>query len=591
MDDFGLPMSFGKKAAPKRNNVRGKVEQTKRADATPAVEETTARKRPHSDITTEDVPGPTPAETIKQESGTEPNVPAPVARNSKGIVDDAEDDDDDDEDDGSGALEEQDMPVSHEIILKDHSKAITALAIDSSGARVATGAHDYDVKLWDFGGMDGRLKPFATFEPNGSYPVHHVEFSPDSKSLLVISGTHQPKLYTRDGEDGVAFNKGDPYIRDMRHTKGHVADITSGAWNPTSSTEFITASNDSTIRIWDATVRTAHKSVIVVRSKERGARTKVTACAFSADGKTIAGACEDGTVHIWDARGNLARPSRSCETAHEKGVGAVSGMAFSRDGTHLVTRGGDDTVKLWDTRSLRKPLFTASFLPNAYPETNIIFSPDDKTILTGLSVQKDSAAKGEIVVLNREDLTEKKRIPVSEGSVIKVAWHSRINQLLATTSLGSCHVLYSPTSSIHGALLPLAKMPRQKARDQVYTSDLPPVIMTPHALPMFRDEDYRQTKRKKEKERADPVKSHKPQEPLKGAGRGGRVGASATQHLVQHMFRNTMRDEDPREALLKYADKEGTDPVYTKAWQQNQPNPVFDNRGATTDKKDDESKE
>lgn len=84
---------------------------------------------------------------------------------------------------------------------------------------------------------------------------------------------------------------------------------------------------------------------------------------------------------------------------------------------------------VWDTRSLRKPLFTASFLPNAYPETNIIFSPDDKTILTGLSVQKDSGTKGEIVVLNREGLTEKKRIPVSEGSVIKVAWHSRINQV------------------------------------------------------------------------------------------------------------------------------------------------------------------
>jgi hypothetical protein len=35
----------------------------------------------------------------------------------------------------------------------------------------------------------------------------------------------------------------------------------------------------------------------------------------------------------------------------------------------------------------------------------------------------------------------------------------------------------------------------------------------------------------------DPVKSQKPQEPLTGAGKGGRVGASATQHVVQSMFR------------------------------------------------------
>ena len=64
--------------------------------------------------------------------------------------------------------------------------------------------------------------------------------------------------------------------------------------------------------------------------------------------------------------------------------------------------------------------------------------------------------------------------------------------------------------------------------------------MTPHALPMFKDEDYRQTKRQRDKQSM----TRKPEEPLKGAGKGGRVGSSATQHLVQHMFKNTMRDED-----------------------------------------------
>jgi hypothetical protein len=93
------------------------------------------------------------------------------------------------------------------------------------------------------------------------------------------------------------------------------------------------------------------------------------------------------------------------------------------------------SLVVWDMRSLRKPLATADFLPNAYPQTNVIFAPDDRTILTGLSVTKGSGKKGEIVVLNRDDLTEKRRIPISEGSVIKVAWHSRINQVCPTTPL------------------------------------------------------------------------------------------------------------------------------------------------------------
>jgi hypothetical protein len=50
-------------------------------------------------------------------------------------------------------------------------KVVSAIAVDPSGARIATGSHDYDTKLWDFGGMDSRLKPFKSFEANGNYHV------------------------------------------------------------------------------------------------------------------------------------------------------------------------------------------------------------------------------------------------------------------------------------------------------------------------------------------------------------------------------------------------------------------------------------
>jgi hypothetical protein len=64
-------------------------------------------------------------------------------------------------------------------------------------------------------------------------------------------------------------------------------------------------------------------------------------------------------------------------------------------------------------------------------------------------------------------------------------------------------------------------------------------------------------KRKREKERADPMKSKKPEQPLNGPGSQGRIqGASNfTQFVMQTHTRNTMREEDPREAILKYADK------------------------------------
>ena len=38
---------------------------------------------------------------------------------------------------------------------------------------------------------------------------------------------------------------------------------------------------------------------------------------------------------------------------------------------------------VWDTRTLKKPLFVAENLPSQNPETNLIFSPDEKFLLTG----------------------------------------------------------------------------------------------------------------------------------------------------------------------------------------------------------------
>lgn len=72
----------------------------------------------------------------------------------------------------SASLDSADFPLSHELVLRDHTKVVSALALDPSGARIISGSHDYDCKLWDFGGMSGStVKPFKTWEPAGTYYV------------------------------------------------------------------------------------------------------------------------------------------------------------------------------------------------------------------------------------------------------------------------------------------------------------------------------------------------------------------------------------------------------------------------------------
>lgn len=79
--------------------------------------------------------------------------------------------DPDEEYDVPGQADLPEFPITHELILKDHTKVVSALALDPSGARVLSGSHDYDCKLWDFGGMDQRCKPFKSWEPAESYHV------------------------------------------------------------------------------------------------------------------------------------------------------------------------------------------------------------------------------------------------------------------------------------------------------------------------------------------------------------------------------------------------------------------------------------
>lgn len=92
------------------------------------------------------------------------------------------------DEDAEDAEELPPFPISHEAFLKEHKKVVSALAVDPSGARFASGSHDYDVKLWDFGGMGGGVgRPFKSFEPAESYyvsPVHPV-------STFVVASTCQ----------------------------------------------------------------------------------------------------------------------------------------------------------------------------------------------------------------------------------------------------------------------------------------------------------------------------------------------------------------------------------------------------------------
>lgn len=470
------------------------------------------------------------------------------------------------------------LPLSNEIVLKGHTKVVSTIAVDHTGSRVLSGSYDYTVRMYDFQGMNSRLQSFRQLEPFEGHQVRNLSWSPTSDRFLCVTGSAQAKIYDRDGLTLGEFVKGDMYIRDLKNTKGHISGLTYGEWHPKTKETILTSSEDGSLRVWDVNDFKSQKQVIKPKLARPG-RVPVTTCTWDCDGKSIAGGIGDGSIQIWSIKpGWGSRPDIHVEKSH---VDDITGLKFSTDGALLLSRSFDGTLKVWDLRKMKEPLKIFEELPNNYAQTNIAFSPNEQLFFTGTSVERDSTSGGLLCFFDRANLELVSKVGVSPScSVVQCTWHSRLNQIFATVgdkSQGGTHVLYDPTLSERGALVCVARAPRRKSIDDF---EAKPVIHNPHALPLFRDAPSR--KRQREKVLKDPLKSHKPELPINGPGFGGRVGTSQgsllTQYLLKKggMIKETWMDEDPREAILKYADVAVQDPKFiAPAYSETQPEPVF----------------
>uniref|UniRef100_A0A671L7G7 WD repeat-containing protein 70 n=1 Tax=Sinocyclocheilus anshuiensis TaxID=1608454 RepID=A0A671L7G7_9TELE len=380
--------------------------------------------------------------------------------------------DDDDDDDDDMTDEEDDNPVkkipdTHEITLQHGSKSVSALALDPSGARLVTGGYDYDVKFWDFAGMDAALHAFRSLQPCECHQIRSLQYSVTGDVILVVAGNSQAKVLDRDGFQVLECIKGDQYIVDMANTKGHTAMLNDGCWHPKIKEEFLTCSNDGTVRTWDLNSEKKHKSVFKPRSQQ-GKRVIPTCCTYSRDGKLIAAGCQDGTIQIWDR--NLSVHTKfHCRQAHAAGSDTTC-LTFSYDGVTLASRGGDDTLKTWDIRNFRKPLAAVTGLSSFFPMTDCCFSPDDKLLLTGTSVKKDEG-NGKLLFFERESLQKVYEIEVADASVVRCLWHPKLNQIMVGTGNGQAKVYYDPVKSQRGAMLCVVKSKRKEKHAETLTQD------------------------------------------------------------------------------------------------------------------------
>lgn len=577
--------SFGKKARcfdvqEMMENIKKTIVTTKpverKADSNQQEKDTTDKTESDDDEDADLIGPPIPTAIVEENPKTK--------RKSKKHYSDSDDDDEDDDDDDEDDDDEKEtdlvsrIPCTHQVSMTHGNKAVTAIAADPSGARLASGSVDYDLSFWDFGGMDASLRSFRTLQPCENHPIKCLQYSMTGDSILVISGSAQAKVLDRDGFEKCETIKGDQYITDMARTKGHTASLNSGIWHPFTKEEYLTCSQDSTCRIWVLHKPKAHKALIKCRA-QNGVKTVPTNCAYSREGTVVACGCVDGSIQMWDHRKNFVNPSLINRSAHGSG-NDISCLSFSYLGHMLSSRSCDDSLKLWDLRAFKNPLFTASNIFSRYDSTDCMFSPDDSMIITGESLPKNQQA-GRCLFYSTKTFDLVHEIEVTNSHVIKTLWHPKLNQIFVGCGNGIVKCYYDIKRSLRGAKLCVVKQRHKQKHVEMMPSQQ---IITPHALPLFRQDRPKSVRKQMEKDRLDPVKSRRPDLPIT-SGQGGRV-ASSGGTLSSFVIRNLglskriEDDQDPREAILKYAKVAEENPFWiTPAYKKNQPKQIFQTDG------------
>lgn len=499
----------------------------------------------------------------------------------------------DNSDDRESEFDLDDIPVSHELVLKEeHTKSISSISIDPSGSRMLSASHDSTFKLWDFNNMDiVRHSPFRTVVPLESYQLHGAYFSHNGSNILVIPRHTNPKIYNRDGNQVAEFPSGDKYIVDMKNTKGHTAEMSDGVWGPNlDGSVFATSGNDSTIRIWNVENTKSQTHIIILRSKgNRGDKINVTSISWIRESDNynttsmLLGGSNSGSLALWDTRISFVRPSQFIENAHKLNS-SVTTISPRPSSYQIATRGTDEFLKLWDIRQLKFPILSKSGMNISSEERNsLTFDSRPSSLGKYLLVGNSS---GGVNVLDTSDLENLIELDLSSlnpsysesqsltPNVTSLFWHPKLNQIVAGLTNGQLSILFSPESSTRGGLSMIKNEPKRRNIDDTDSA----VDITANGLEegISREREARITyqlskrlKRQHEKERNNLLKSR--------------------QNVSEPSMKNN-DIEDPRNELLKYAEKAEKIPILIKSIQPSVESTIKSQSLTTENEQDEEAR-
>lgn len=276
------------------------------------------------------------------------------------------------------------------------------------------------VKLWET--RTGKL--LQTLTTKQMYPITRIIFSPNGKTLVIISvdDISLLEVYTGKSLNTLTSTGDDHCCRISYNSDGQTLATAS-------------SSDRGTVKLWEAQTGKLLQTLVVGIDQISGisyspkdeilaimgycdivklweVRTgkqivlehtgSFSSLNYSPDGQTLMTGCRDGTIKLWDAHtGKLLQKILAGRSD------SVNSISYSPDGHTLTAGDKDGTVKLWE---LRTGKLLSTLVGHASAVKSISYSPDGQTLATG----------GEDHTVKLWDISK-----VRENGEIKLLWSSR----------------------------------------------------------------------------------------------------------------------------------------------------------------------
>jgi WD40 repeat protein/type IV secretory pathway VirB10-like protein len=246
--------------------------------------------------------------------------------------------------------------------LRGHTDYVNSVAFSPNGKLLASGSDDQTVRLWDIKAQAPLGEPLLRHTDL----VTSVAFSPDGKYLASASLDSTVILWDVETQTPL----GEPL---REHTNG----VSSVAFSHNDGKLLASASLDNTVRLWDVKTQTPLGELT-------GHTSFVNSVAFSPDNKYLASGSDDNTVRVWDVETKALLSDEKGEKGELKGhTSYVNSVAFSPDGKLLASASNDNTVRVWEWDVETKAYLGEPLKGHTSSVMSVAFSSDSKHLVSG----------------------------------------------------------------------------------------------------------------------------------------------------------------------------------------------------------------